>query len=414
MRRGIAAMGVLALTASLAACSSGGTSTQSGTTGTQSAGGAEAVGALTIWADDTRYSQMQELAKDFTAATDIAMNVVQKSEADMDQEFITQVPTGKGPDVIVMAHDKLGQLVSNGVVGTVDISDSADLFSKAALQAVTYDGQTYGVPYAVESVALIRNNALTTDEPATFDEMIASGKASGAPRAFVVQAGENSQADPYHMYAFQTSFGAPVFAQEADGSYTTELGMAGAEGTAFAEWLKAQGEAGTLDMTATADIAKQEFLDGKVPYMVTGPWNVTAFREAGMDVSILPVPKAGDQEAQPFVGVQMFYASAKTENQLLVNAFFDYVATPEAQLKLYELGGRVPAMPSVADQIDDADIKGFAAVAGAGVPMPAIPAMGAVWEFWGATEGNIITGKESPAEGWAAMVSNIEAAIAAQ
>ena len=46
--------------------------------------------------------------KDFTASSGIKVNVVQKSESNMDQEFITQVPTGKGPDVTVMAHDKLG------------------------------------------------------------------------------------------------------------------------------------------------------------------------------------------------------------------------------------------------------------------------------------------------------------------
>ena len=34
----------------------------------------------------------------------------------MDTEFTTQVPTGNGPDLIVMAHDKLGALVANGVV----------------------------------------------------------------------------------------------------------------------------------------------------------------------------------------------------------------------------------------------------------------------------------------------------------
>ena len=111
MRRGIAALGALALVGTLAAC--GGGADQSGDAASGAAedqSGTAGVGTLTIWAADTRYGEMQEFAKDFTAETQIELSVVQKSESDMDQEFITQVPTGKGPDLIVMAHDKLDQL----------------------------------------------------------------------------------------------------------------------------------------------------------------------------------------------------------------------------------------------------------------------------------------------------------------
>ncbi|MBJ2329917.1 maltose ABC transporter substrate-binding protein [Schaalia cardiffensis] len=414
MRRGIAIMGAIALSATLAACGSADNKTaMSGKAdGAQSAAGTKGeLGTITVWADDTRYPQLLEFSKDFTEKTKIGLNVVQKPTADITQEFITQVPTGNGPDVIVTAHDGLGQLVENGVVGTVDLGSAKADLAPAAVQGVTYGGQTYGMPYAVESVALIRNNKLTQDTPATFDDMIASGKATGAERPFVVQAGENGELDPYHVYAFQTSFGAPVFMQEADGSYTDQLGLKGPEGAAFAEWLKAQGGAGILDLSVSADIAKQTFLDGKAPYIVTGPWNTDAFRKAGMDISVLPIPSAGGKEAQPFVGVQAFFPSAKTENGLLVSKFMQYMGTKDVQQKMFDLGGRVPAMTSVAEGISDPDIKGFAEVSGKGVPMPAIPAMSAVWEFWGATEGNIVAGKEAPADGWTAMVSNIENTI---
>ncbi len=413
MRRSIAALGALALTATLAAC--GGTTadtqsgTQSGAQDGQSSDGAASVGSLTIWADDTRYSQIQDFSKDFTAETQVEVNVVQKSVDTLVDDFIAQVPTGKGPDIIITAHDKLGDLVTNGVVGTADISGIKGNLSESAVQAVTYEGQTYGVPYALESVALVRNNKLTQETPATFDDMITAGKAANVDYPFVLQMGE--EGDPYHMYPFQTSFGAPVFKQDADGSYTAELALGGEGGTAFAEWLKAQGDAKVLSPAITADIAKQSFIDGKAAFTVTGPWNTGDFREAGMDISVLPIPSAGSEAAQPFVGVQAFFSSAQTQNQLLVNKYFEYVGTEKAQQKLYDLGGRIPAMPSVAEKVTDEDIKAFAEVAGAGAPMPAIPAMGSVWSFWGVTEANIITGKEAPAEGWAAMAENITNAI---
>ena len=405
MRRGIAVCGVLAVTATLAACSNGSSSSSSSQSASASA---SSVGSLTVWADDTRYSQIQELAKDFTAATKVDVQVVQKSETDMDQEFISQVPTGNGPDIIVMAHDKLGQMVKNGVVSPVDLGDAKSKFSEAAIQGVTYDGKTYGVPYAVESVALVRNNKLTSDSPKTFDEMVASGKKAGSEYPFVVQM--STDGDPYHLYAFESSFGNEVFKQSADGSYTSDLTLGGEGASEFTQWLKAQGEAKTLNPNITADVAKDAFLKGNAAYMVTGPWNVTAAKAAGLDVSVLPIPSAGGKEAKPFVGVQMFYQSSKTKNQVLVSKFFQYLETKEAQSKLQELGGRVPAMTEVANSLSDENLKQFATIAGNGLPMPAIPAMGSVWDYWGKTEVSIVNGAD-PASSWETMVNNIKTSM---
>ena len=407
MRRGIAALGVIAAATALAACNNGTTSSSSSSDNSN-----DAAATLTIWADDTRFTQVETISQDFTAKTGVKVDVVQKSESDMDQEFTTQVPTGNGPDLIVMAHDKLGALVSNGVVAPVDLGEAKSQFADVAVKGVTYNGQTYGVPYAIESVALVRNNALTKDEPKTYDDMIASGKTAGKQYPFVIQMG--TEGDPYHFYGFQTSFGAPVFNTNADGEYTSELAMGGSGGTDFANWLKAQGDAGIIAPSITADIAKQAFLDGQAPYTVTGPWNVAAFREAGMDVSVLPIPSAGSQAAQPFVGVQMFYQSAKSANPVAAKQFFNYLATPEAQTEMQKLGGRASAMPSVAQASDDQDIKDFSKVAESGALAPAIPAMGSVWNFWGQTEANIVSGAEAPADGWATMITNINNAIASK
>ena len=398
MRRGIAALVAMIMTASLAACG--------GSTGATKNQSDASTAVLTVWADDTRYTQIQELAKDFTASSGIKVNVVQKSESNMDQEFITQVPTGKGPDVTVMAHDKLGSLVSNGVVAPVDLGENKDKFSEAAIAGVTYDGQTYGVPYSVESVALVRNNKLTTATPKTFDEMISAGKSAGVKYPFIVQMGDKG--DPYHFYAFQTSFGAPVFKQAKDGSYTNQLALGGQNGQNYANWLRTQGKAGIFNPSITSDIAKEAFLNGQSPYIVTGPWNVTDFRKANMDITILPIPSAGGQPARPFVGVQMFYQSSKTKNPVLVAKFFEFLQTKAAQAKLQKLGGRVPAMKEVAKEVTDPDIKAFAQVAGEGVPMPAIPEMGYVWDYWGTTEVDITNGSQAPQDAWNAMIKNIE------
>ena len=130
-----------------------------------------------------------------------------------------------------------------------------------------------------------------------------------------------------------------------------------------------------------------------------------------MDVSVLPVPAAGSEAAQPFVGVQMFYQSSKAANPIVAKQFFSFLATPEAQTKMQDLGGRASAMPSVAEASSKQDIKDFSKVAQSGALTPAIPAMGSVWKFWGQTEANIVTGAEAPDTGWTTMITNIENSI---
>src|SRR5699024_5363668 len=89
--------------------------------------------------------------------------------------------------------------------------------------------------------------------------------------------------------------------------------------TEFATWLGEQGAAGLLNTTVTGDIAKEKFNSGASPYFLTGPWNVGDAQEAGIDVAVDPIPSAGGEVAQPFVGVQGFFVSAKSKNTLAAN-----------------------------------------------------------------------------------------------
>lgn len=368
---------------------------------------------MTLWVDETRINDFKDVVATFEKDRNVKVEVVQKASGDIRTEFVQQVPTGEGPDVIIGAHDWLGEFVTNGVVAPVELGDKAASFAPSAVAAFAYNGTNYGVPYALESIALVRNNALVKDTPATFDELIAQGKEAKAKYPFLLQV--SAEGDAYHMYPLQTSFGAPVFTQAADGSYTTDIGMGGDNGHKFADYLQKLGKDKVLDPNIGGDQAKEAFLAGESPYIITGPWYVADFTAAKMDVSVLPIPSAGGSPAQPFVGVQGAYISAKASNPILANEFVvNYLSTETAADSIYAAGGRTPALTASADKVTDQIAKDFGAVAAGGVPMPSIPEMGAVWAFWGATQVAIINGSSADAPAaWDAMVKNIQDAIAA-
>ncbi|MBT2483361.1 MULTISPECIES: extracellular solute-binding protein [unclassified Microbacterium] len=397
-KRGIVAAGAIAIisTLSLAGCSTG-------TSGDDSSG-AESGGKLTVWVDAERVDALQSAADAYKDKTGVAVDLVGKSVDDMKDDFIQQVPTGKGPDVVMGAHDWLGELSTNGVVAPLELGDSSEDYLPVALQAATYDGTVYMLPYAVENIAVLRNADLVPEPASGFDDMIAKG-------TFVVEQG--AEGNPYHLYPFQTAFGAPVFGTDDSGSYdSADLQLGSEGGFAFADWLGAQGTAGTLNTDIDGEIAKQQFLDGTAAFWLTGPWNVGAATEAGINVEIDPIPSPTAETASPFAGVKGFFVSAESKNKVAANDFLvNYIGTEDVQLDLFEAGNILPALTAAADTAaSDPIIAGFQAVGTDAVPMPAIPAMGSVWEFWGVAEAAIING-EDPKSTWQKLVDDVTAAI---
>lgn len=398
----IATIGVI----SLAACSAG-------DTGDDSASGEST--PITVWVDIERKPALEEVAASFTEETGIDVKLVTKDFATVDQDFISQVPTGKGPDIIVSPHDKLGAYVSAGVVAPLELGDVVDQFAESSIQAMTYDGAIYGLPYSIENVALLRNTALVPDAVETFDEVIANGRAAGTEYPFLVGLSPE-QGDPYHLYPLQTSFGSQVFAQNDDGSYNAEeLVLGDAAGVEFATALKQWGAEGILNANIDGDKAREFFIAGQSPYYLTGPWNVPAITEGGIEYAIDPLPSAGGGEARPFIGVNGFFLSSKSTNALAATNFIvNYLSTEEAQLSLYEVGGRPPALTAAYESAaaENPDVEAFGAIGQSGVPMPALPEMGSVWSDWGNAELSLIKGEGEPAQVWETAASNIESKIA--
>ncbi|WP_394554344.1 extracellular solute-binding protein [Agromyces sp. MMS24-JH15] len=405
--KGLLAAGAVAVVATLglASCAAG--------SGSESTTEESATSTLTVWVDAERVDALKGAAEAYTEKTGVKVDLVGKDNADIKDDFIQQVPTGKGPDITMGAHDWLGELSTNGVVAPIELGDSAAGYLPVAIDASTYEGTTYMLPYAVENIAVIRNADLVPEAATSFDDMIAKGTAAGLTQPFVVEQG--AEGNPYHLYPFQTAFGAPVFGSTDAGYDPTDLQLGNAGGEAFAQWLASQGKNGTgvFNTDIDGDIAKDSFLTGKSAFWLTGPWNVGSAIDAGLNVAIDTVPSPTGEAASPFAGVKGFFISAESKNKVAANDFLvNYIGTEDVQLELFKAGNILPALSAAAETASsDPIIKGFAAVGAEAVPMPAIPAMGSVWQYWGIAEAEIINGAD-PVSTWQKLAADVEAAIA--
>jgi len=364
-----------------------------------------------VWVDAERADALEGAAADYEASTGITVDIVARDNSTLKDDFIQQANSGSGPDIVMGAHDWLGELTTNGVIAPLELGDKAGDFLPVALDAATYSGTVYELPYAVENLAMLRNVDLVPEAATSYDDMIAKGTAAGVEFAFVVEQGENG--NPYHLYPFQTAFGAPVFGRDAAGAYdSTQLTLG--DGEAFATWLATQGAAGAGNMSTeiTGDIAKEKFTSGQAAFWLTGPWNVPAAVDAGINLAIDPIPSPGDNPAQPFAGVKGFFVNEYSDNKLAANDFLvNFIATEEVQIALFESGGVLPALTSAAEAVSsDPLLAGFRAAGMDAVPMPAIPEMGKVWEFWGIAEAAILNGDE-PVSTWQKLTADVQTAI---
>ncbi|MET3769430.1 arabinogalactan oligomer/maltooligosaccharide transport system substrate-binding protein [Marisediminicola sp. UYEF4] len=405
-KKGWLAAGAVAVVASLAlaGCSAGSSDTSGDDT---------AASALTVWVDAERVDALKEAAAAYEDKTGVDVKLVSKDVAMIKDDFIQQVPSGKGPDITMGAHDWVGELVTNGVVAPIELGDTAADYLDVAINAATYDGKTYLLPYAVENLALLRNADLVPEPATTFDDMIAKGTAAGVEYPFVVEQGADG--NPYHLYPYQTSYGAPVFGTDASGGYDAEaLELGNAGGEAFATWLGSQGKNGTgvFNTEITGDIAKEAFTSGQAAFWLTGPWNVAAATDAGINLAVDVISPESTEAAQPFAGVKGFYVSEQSTNKVAANDFLvNFLGTEEVQTALFESGNILPALTASAEAASaDPIIAGFAAVGAEAVPMPAIPAMGQVWQFWGIAQAAIINGAD-PVTTWQKLTADVQGAI---
>lgn len=370
---------------------------------------------LVVWADDTRAPVLVELQDEVEAELGVTLEVVELGFGDIRDQLLVAGPAGEGPDVLIGAHDWLGQLVENGAVLPIELGDLAENFVPSTLEAFTFEGTLYGVPYAFENVALVRNVDLVPEAPTTWaevreisEELQSSGTAQ---YGFVIQTG-----DTYHNFPITTAFGGYIFGRNEDGSYdTSDIGIASEGGLASAEWLSGMYRDGLMPTNVDSDVAFALFEEEDAAMIVTGPWFSQRIVETGVNYSIDPLPAKADADAPaigaPFAGVQGVMISAFSENTLLAEVFvLDYVATDSFMQAMFEADPRPPAWTGV-DTSSDPNLENFVAAGENAIPMPAIPEMGAVWTAAGDAL-TLISQGEDPIEAYNTANEQILAAIA--
>jgi arabinogalactan oligomer/maltooligosaccharide transport system substrate-binding protein len=290
------------------------------------------------------------------------------------------VPRGKGPDVFIFAQDRLGGWVAAGnTVEPLDFFLDAkikDRYLKATLDAMTYQGNVYGLPLNFKALTLIYNKKLVQTPPKTTGQLVAQAKKLTDPKT-----GRFGLAYWYsHFYyhsPLMNGFGGGVF----DGRKPVLNQPANVKSLDFLTgWMKQ----GFMPEEPSTALVTSLFNQGKAAMVFSGPWFLGEVAK-GIDVGLAPLPtldEAGGKPMRPWMTVEGVYIAAPSKNKDAAFEFLQFVTDVPAAKVLALEGRQTPANKGVyADKQVAADpvLKAFRTQVNTAVPMPNLPEMTMVW-----------------------------------
>ncbi|GAA0609769.1 extracellular solute-binding protein [Virgibacillus siamensis] len=375
---------------------------------------------LLVWADENKAEGIKDAVKAFEEKHGIKIKVKELEMASKQKEQLRlDGPAGTGPDVLTLPHDQIGLLAKEGLLAPIDVKQSVlDIYTDSSIDAVTYEGDVYGVPKATETPVLFYNKELLKEAPKTFEELYTFSKKFTKDGKYGFLALWDNY---YFAHGILASYGAYVF-ENNDGTLDTSsigLNNEGAiKGAKFIEkWydegLFPQGIVGENGGSALTGL----FEGGKAAATMQGPWAVQGMKDAGIDFGVSPMPKLPNGEyAKTFVGVKSWNVSSYSEHKEWATKLIVWLANEKNSKERFKIVNEIPPVKSLINDpvIEDNPVaKAVAIQSQRGVPMPNIPEMGKVWEPMATSLQLIVTDKQEPEDALNNAVESIKTKIKA-
>ena len=367
-------------------------------------------GKLLIWINgDKGYNGLAKVGEEFTKKTGVQVTVEHPEDAP--GKFQQAAAAGKGPDIWIWPHDRIGEWIAGGLLQTVSPGKKvqADI-DPLAWKAFSVGGKTWGYPMSIEAVSLVYNKKLVPVPPKSFEEVLALDKKLSADGKKAILWDYNNT---YFTWPLLAANGGYVFKLKADGTYDAgDTGVNNAGSLKGAELLAKMVKDGV--MTKGAGYAEMEagMAQGKVAMMINGPWSWDNLKKANIDFGVAKIPTVGGKKAAPFVGVLGAMISKASPNRDVAVEFIEnHMLTVQGLKQINDdvpLG--TPASKALfAELKSNPNIQATMASAQDGSPMPNNPEMGRFWSSMQSALQNMTEGRQSPKEALDAAAKRISA-----
>lgn len=313
-----------------------------GTDSTAANSGSDKDYDLLVWEDQAKSVGIEEAVKQFEEEHDVTIKVVEKAYGGQIEDLRLDGPAGTGADVITIPGDQIGTAVTEGLLKELTVDQTLqELYTESAMQSQIVDGKVYGLPKAVETQILYYNKELISEEdlPQTTDEWLEYSKSVLGPDSY----GLLAQWDQiYYAQGVLGGYGGYVFGTNADGSYNPEdIGLANEGAIEGADYIQKFYDEGVFPPGIVGEqginVIDSLFTEGKAAAVISGPWNLGPFQEAGIDFGVQELPLlANGEHMGSFIGVKSYNVSSYSQNPELAEAFVKFISNEENSKVRYE------------------------------------------------------------------------------
>src|SRR5271166_4569417 len=319
-------------------------------------------GELLIWMDADRGQALKAIAaKKFE--NDFGLKVTIEAPEKITDSFPIAAQAAKGPDIVIWAHDKVGEWADAGLIAPVEISEEfGNRFFPKAWQAVLHSERVWGYPIALETVTLIYNKKLLDGSPPTqLSDLVSLNEKmkKDHPGVTTILWDYNNS---YYSWGILASAGAYVFAKNGSDYDLKNMGV---------------GNRGAVDGLSKIIALIHA---GVLPKSVSGPWAWSNLIKNGIDFAVALIPGVDENVGRPFVGVTVAYLNRSSPNQDLIKEFMErYALTEEGLTAMYHAKPTgIPALSSIYEKLakDNPLLRQLNAAVEYGQVMPNIPEMG--------------------------------------
>lgn len=352
---------------------------------------------LLIWINgDKGYRGLQQVGDKFAAELGIPVKV--ETPEGVTDKFFQAAQSGKGPDIFMWPHDRLGEWADAGILKPVDIdaATKAKIFPKA-WDAFTHKQRIWAYPMSLEALGLIYNTKLVTGKaPTTLDDVIKLApdlqKKGITPIMW-------DYGTPFFSWGFLASGGGYVYQRGTAGYDLNDVGVNKPGAIKALEQIVEVINQGIMPKGTTYSVMESKMNSGELAMMVSGPWAWGNLRKSNIPFAVAPMLGANGKPGKPFVGVLGAMINRSTPNTDLAEEFLkNYLLTDDGLRAMnadVPLG--VPALESFYQELSkDPAIAATKASVDAGELMPNIPEMGRFWSSLQAALSNATNGQSTP------------------
>jgi len=360
---------------------------------------------ITFWemdAPDVSDPTLKKIVSDFEAKNpDIKVTMTHYEGESLRTTYQNQVAAGSGPSLILCPDDNVG------LFGTAKTAMELDNFvpkevleniDPKVLDGAKINGKLYGVPLRVGNcLVMLYNKKLVDKMPETMDAFIAKAKElTKAPDQYGFAYPLN---DAFWALAFLGGFNGKVMDDKGNITLDTEA-MKKTSQLLYDFKYKHQ----IVPKEADYNVASNLFKEGKLGFIINGPWAFDEYTKAGIDLGIGNIPKTADGVyPAPYTGAKVLVVNPnlKEEQKDAVKKFIAFINNKENQIEIAKVNKEFPTNIEAAKDAyftENEQLKALAEQMAVGTPMPILPQMRAVWDGVKPVLADMMANKVKPAD----------------